>query len=52
MSDTEDDADEEFCYYCGEPLEDGLCSVSCLASADDEGRLEDIEDAAANTKED
>lgn len=30
--------EEEFCYYCGEPIEDGLCSASCPESADDEGR--------------
>lgn len=36
--------DEEFCFYCGEPLEDGLCSASCEESAADEGRLEDMED--------
>lgn len=35
-------AEEEFCYYCAEPLEDGLCSASCPESAGDEGR--DVEE--------
>jgi len=29
---------EDCCYYCGEPLEDGLCSASCHESEADEGR--------------
>jgi len=32
------DDEEELCYYCGEPLEDGLCSASCHESENDEGR--------------
>lgn len=32
------DADEDTCNYCGEPLEDGLCSAQCHGSASDEGR--------------
>lgn len=35
---TLDGSEEEFCEYCGEPLEDGLCSASCSESAADEGR--------------
>jgi len=44
-SDVDDDFEdeEEFCYYCGEPLEDGMCSAECVESADDEDRRpEDI----------
>ena len=29
---------EEYCYYCGEPLDDGICSATCHESEDDEGR--------------
>ena len=29
---------EEYCHYCGEPLEDGLCSSQCKESKEDEGR--------------
>lgn len=41
--------DEGQCFYCGEPLEDGLCSASCHESENDEGRDcehedEDMED--------
>ena len=41
MNESDEDFEEEFCYYCGEPLEDGLCSAQCEESADDESRLED-----------
>lgn len=39
----EDDGyeDEDLCFYCGEPLEDGVCSASCPESAEDEGREDD-----------
>lgn len=39
-------AEEKACYYCAEPLEDGLCSAACKESAADEGRetTEDDED--------
>jgi hypothetical protein len=36
--------EQEQCRYCGEPLEDGMCSASCNASAADEGREEEDED--------
>ena len=38
---AEDEEEEEFCIYCGEPLEDGLCSDNCPESAADEGRDEE-----------
>lgn len=31
-------AHDNLCYYCAEPLEDGLCSAHCHESEDDEGR--------------
>ena len=40
-----DEDDEDYCYYCGEPLdENGLCSVACQASAADEGREKEGEE--------
>ena len=41
---NEDDDLEEFCHYCGEPLDDGLCSASCHESEGDEGRECECED--------
>lgn len=35
---------EKFCYYCAEPLEDGICSASCHDSEGDEGRECEHED--------
>jgi hypothetical protein len=43
---------EEFCDYCGEPLEDGMCSASCEESVADEEREdgydEDYQDTEIN----
>jgi len=36
--------EEDVCYYCGEPLEDGMCSAACADSAADEGREEEEEE--------
>jgi len=36
--------EETFCYYCAEPLEDGLCSAACHDSEGDEGRDCECED--------
>jgi len=45
MPTGEEGAEEEFCYYCGEPLdEDGMCSAACADSAADEGREEEEEE--------
>jgi hypothetical protein len=40
----EDHEGEQFCYYCAEPLEDGLCSAHCHDSEGDEGRECECED--------
>lgn len=44
-----DSDEEEFCYYCAEPLENGLCSAHCHESEDDEGRECECEDKECNT---
>jgi hypothetical protein len=52
--DPNKDNEEEFCFYCGEPLEDGLCSASCNESAADEGRdelIDEMEDELIGDKE-
>lgn len=38
LEDEIENGDDDSCHYCGEPLEDGLCSASCHDSEDDEGR--------------
>lgn len=44
--------DEEFCEYCGESLENGLCSASCNESADDEGREKESTCTCGHLQED
>lgn len=44
LEDQQENESEEFCYYCGEPLENGLCSSYCHESEADEGRDCECED--------
>jgi hypothetical protein len=44
LEDEIENMDEAFCYYCGEPLDEGLCSAACHESEDDEGRECECED--------
>lgn len=38
IENEETEYEEEFCFYCGEPLDDGMCSAACHESEEDEGR--------------